>query len=39
MKKKKKSMVHDNNIPSDVEGSYTGMSESGSPPVQDADDL
>jgi len=24
---------------SDVDGSYTGMSEDGSPPVQDADDL
>ena len=26
-------------IPSDVQGSYTGMSADGSPPVQDADDL
>jgi len=27
------------NIPSDVQGSYTGMSSDGTPPVQDADDL
>lgn len=26
-------------IPSDVDGSYTGMSDDGSEPVQDADDL
>ena len=26
-------------IPSDVQGSYTGMSADGTPPVQDADDL
>lgn len=26
-------------IPSDVNGSYTGMSHDGSPPIQDADDL
>ncbi len=39
MKKKKKNMWHDGNIPSDVEGSYTGVSENGGPPVQDADDL
>lgn len=26
-------------IPSDVLGSYTGLTQDGSPPVQDADDL
>lgn len=39
MKKKKKNMWHDSAIPSDVEGSYTGITEKGGPPVQDADDL
>ncbi len=29
----------DDNIQSDVNGSYTGMSADGSAPVQDADDL
>lgn len=34
MKKKKKNMWHDGNIPSDVEGSYTGISETGGPPCR-----
>lgn len=30
---------HENDIYSDVLGSYTGMAADGEPPVQDADDL
>ena len=40
MKKKKAQIIwHNDRIKSDVEGSYTGISEDGSAPVQDADDL
>ncbi len=39
MKKKAKKLWHDAQIPSDVEGSYTGIGQKGQPPVQDADDL
>lgn len=38
-KKKAEKLWHGDKIPSDVEGSYTGIGEKGQPPVQDADDL
>lgn len=38
-KKKAEKLWHGDEIPSDVEGSYTGIGKKGQPPVQDADDL
>lgn len=37
--KKAKKLWHGGKIPSDVQGSYTGVGEDGKSPVQDADDL